>query len=99
MASDFRLKEQLPKLTKEIVETYTPDDSINHLGHCALPSYEAVVNILLDFKDILYPGYRRKVGLHSGNVEYHVGGLIDSLHDQLTMQIARALRHENRVLL
>ncbi len=97
MASDFRLKEQLPALTEEIVATYTPDDAINHLGHCQLPSYTAVTEILLDLKDILYPGYRRKVGLHSGNIRYHVGGLIDSLHDQLTTQIARALRHEDRV--
>jgi serine O-acetyltransferase len=29
-----------------------------------------------------------------GNVEYHVGDLIDGLHDKLTQQIARALRHE-----
>ncbi len=97
MASDVRLKEQLPTLTEEIVATYTKDDAINHLGHCELPSYSDVVNILLDLKDILYPGYRRKVGLHEGNIRYHVGGLIDSLHDQLTVQIARALRHEDRV--
>ncbi len=97
MASDFRLKEQLPHLTEEIVATYTPEDAINHLGHCALPSYTGVVEILQDLKDILYPGYRRKVGLHAGNIRYHVGGLVDSLHDQLTTEIARALRHEHRV--
>lgn len=97
MASDFRLKEQLPKLTEEIVATYTPEDAINHLGHCALPSYTGVVEILLNLKDVLYPGYRRKVGLHQGNIHYHVGGLIDALHDQLTTEIARALRHEHRV--
>ncbi|MFG0267880.1 MAG: serine O-acetyltransferase [Rhodopirellula sp. JB055] len=98
MASDFRLKEQLPELTEQIVGTYTSDDSINHLGHCPLPSYTAVVDILLDLKDILYPGYKRHTNLHAGNIRYHVGGLIDSLHDQLTTQIARALRHEHRVL-
>ncbi len=97
MASDVLLKEQLPELTEEIVATYTPSDAINHLGHCALPSYTVVADILLELKDILYPGYRRKVGLHQGNIRYHVGGLIDSLHDQLTTQIARALRHEDRV--
>ncbi|MGB7324272.1 MAG: serine O-acetyltransferase [Rubripirellula sp.] len=97
MASDFRLKEQLPNLTEEIVATYTPEDSINHLGHCALPSYTGVVEILCNIKDILYPGYRRKVGLHKGNIRYHVGGLVDTLHDQLTTEIARALRHEDRV--
>lgn len=97
MASDFRLKESLPELTEQIVATYTADDAINHLGHCPLPSYEAVVRILLDLKDILYPGYRRNTNLHAGNIRYHVGGLIDSLHDQLTVQIGRALQHEKRV--
>ncbi|MEM6472026.1 MAG: serine O-acetyltransferase EpsC [Planctomycetota bacterium] len=97
MASDFRLKEQLPRLTERIVATYTPDDAINHLGHCPLPNYEAVVGILLDLKDVFYPGYRRKVGLHAGNIGYHVGSTVDSLHDALTTQIARALQHEDLV--
>ena len=97
MASDFRLKDQLPELTKRIVATYTPDDGMNHLGHCPLPSYEAVVEVLVDLKDVLYPGYRRRVGLHAGNIEYHVGGLIDGLHDKLTTQIGRALQHDDRI--
>jgi len=46
----------------------------------------------------LYPGYRRREGLHIGNVTYHVGDLIDGLHDKLTRQIARALQHEDRVV-
>jgi len=48
-------------------------------------------------KDILYPGFRRREGLHIGNVTYHVGNLIDSLHDRLMTQIGRALQHEDRV--
>lgn len=97
MASDFRLKEQLPNLTNRIVATYSEVGSINHLGHCPLPQYEAVVEILEDLKEVLYPGYRRRVGLHSGNVTYHAGDLIDGLHDKLTVQIGRALQHEARV--
>lgn len=97
MASDLQLKEQLPNLTAAIVATYTKEDRINHLGHCPLPKYEVVVTILDDLKDILYPGFRRREGLHIGNVTYHVGNLIDGLHDKLTQQIARALQHEDRV--
>jgi len=98
MASDFRLKEQLPRLTDRIVETYRQVPAISHLGHCALPNYEQVVSCLEDLKEILYPGYRRREGLHIGNVTYHVGDLIDGLHDKLTRQIARALMHEDRVV-
>jgi serine O-acetyltransferase len=94
MASDFRLKEQLPELTEKIVRTYSDVPTINHLGHCPLPSYDVIVSVCEDLKEILYPGFRRREGLHLGNVTYHVGELVDGLHDKLTLQIGRALRHD-----
>ncbi len=94
MATDIRLKESLPEITEAVVETYTTCRRTNHLGHQPLPSREAIVDILGDLMDILYPGFHRRQNLHMGNVEYHVGDLIDGLHDQLTQQIARTLRHE-----
>lgn len=97
MASDFRLKEQLPKLTDEVVRSYSEIGTINHLGHCPLPSYSAITSAIEDLREIIYPGYRRREGLHLGNIAYHVGDLIDGLHDKLTTQIARALQHEERV--
>ncbi len=93
MATDFRRKEQLSELTDRLVDSYQGIGSINHLGHCPLPSTSAVVEVLQDLKEVLYPGYRRRQNLHLGNVTYYVGDLIDSLHDKLTQQIARALRY------
>lgn len=94
MATDFRRKEQLPELTDRIVGSYHEIGTIHHLGHCPLPSTDAVVQIAEDLKEVIFPGYRRRQNLHMGNVTYHVGDLIDSLHDRLTQQIARALRHD-----
>jgi serine O-acetyltransferase len=94
MAADIRLKEALPEITEAIVATYAECRHTNHLGHRPLPSREAIVDIVSDLLDILYPGYIRRQNLHMGNVEYHVGDLIDGLHDKLTLQIARALRHD-----
>src|ERR1700730_8850431 len=94
MASDFRLKEQLPELTERIVQTYSEVSTINHLGHCPLPKLDVIVGACEDLKEIIYPGFRRREGLHLGNVTYHVGELIDGLHDKLTLQIGRALRHD-----
>lgn len=96
MASDIRLKDVLPELTDRIVDTYHDISTINHLGHCPLPSGDTVVEIAESLKEILYPGYRKRQNLHFGNVTYHVGDLIDALHDRLTQQIARALRHDYR---
>ncbi len=96
MATDIRLKERLPELTDKLVDSYQACGGIHHLGHCPLPSVDAVVTIAQDLKEILYPGYQRRQNLHMGNVVYHVGDIIDSLHDRLTQQLARALRHEFR---
>ena len=95
MAADFRRKGELPDLTARILETYKTLAKINHLGHCPLPNLATVIEIVEDLKEVIFPGYRRRQNLHAGNVGYHIGDLVDSLHDTLTQQFARALRHEH----
>lgn len=94
MATDIRRKEELGELTQRIIDTFAQIGKIHHLGHCPLPSYDAVIDISSDLKEVIFPGYRRRQNLHFGNVLYHIGDLIDGLHDKLTQQIARALRHD-----
>ena len=48
MATDTRLKESLPAITERIVETYEECGAIHHLGHCPLPSYREVVEVMAD---------------------------------------------------
>ncbi len=96
MASDFRLKDQLPKLTERLVRTYEELANLNHLDHCPLPNLDEVIAALDDLLEIIFPGYRKREGLHHGNIGYYVGDLVDRLHDRLTTQIGRALRHEAR---
>lgn len=97
MATDIRLKEGLSEITEAIVATYTECSHINHLGHRPLPSREVIIDAVTDLMEIIYPGYVRRQNLHMGNVEYHVGDLVDGLHDKLTHQIARVLRHEQQL--
>lgn len=95
MATDLRLKEtELQNVVEELVESYSDCGRLHHLGHEPLPSRDAVADIVADFFEVIYPGYARRQNLHHGNIGYHVGTLIDALHDKLTVQITRALRHE-----
>jgi serine O-acetyltransferase len=94
MATDVRLKEELPAITDQLVETYTECSRLNHLAHEPLPSRDAVADVVGDLFEVLYPGYGKRQNLHIGNIGYYVGSLVDALHDKLTTQIARALRHE-----
>ena len=82
MASETRRKDELPGITESIVETYESVGTINHLDHSPLPRYEEVITALEDMREILFPGYRRREGLHLGNVGYYIGDLIDGLHDR-----------------
>ena len=54
----------------------------------------SIADIVSDLYEVLYPGYGRRQNLHIGNIGYYVGSLVDALHDKLTNQVARALRHE-----
>ncbi len=94
MATDIRLKDELPAITDQLVETYTECSRLNHLAHEPLPNRDAVADIVGDLFEVLYPGYGKRQNLHIGNIGYYVGSLVDALHDKLTTQIARALRHE-----
>ncbi len=94
MATDIKLKEGLPEITSALVSTYVDCNKISHLGHKPLPSRAAIVDILADLYELLFPGFGRRQNLHIGNVEYFAGELIDGLHDKLIQQIAAALRHE-----
>lgn len=94
MAFDIRSKQELPNITKSIVDTYTECSRTSHLAHEPLPSREAIVEILNDLMDVLYPGYWRRQNLNLSNVTYYVGDLLDRLLDRLGLQIGRALRHE-----
>lgn len=94
MATDIRLKESLPAIADRLVATYAECPKIHHLDHCPLPSRDAVIAIIDDLKEVLYPGFGRRQNLHMSNVEYHVGDKLVNLHDMLTEQIARALKHD-----
>lgn len=92
---DLKHKDVLPDLTARIVESHRSGPKTSHLGHCPLPSLGSVVDIVEDLKEVIFPGYRRRQNLHLANVVYHLGDLVDKLHDALSQQIARAIRHEH----
>lgn len=95
MATDIHLKEtELQTVTDQLLETYTSCSRLNHLAHEPLPSREAVADIIIDLCEVIYPGYGKRQNLHIGNIGFYVGSLVDALHDKLTEQVGRALRHE-----
>ena len=94
MSTDAAQRTALAEISRRIVDTYDACGAIHHLGHCPLPSYREVVDILGDLREILYPGYGRRQNLNRLNVAEHVATLVQSLERRLTEQIARAFRYD-----
>ncbi len=84
----------LSPLIDRLVASYHQCGITEHLNHCPLPSYRELVEILVDLREVLYPGFGRCQHLQSENVAFHIGSLLHSLHDRLSGQIAAALRHD-----
>jgi serine O-acetyltransferase len=89
-------KSHLPDITEMIVASYKEGGATHHLDLCPLPRYSVVVEVLEYLKEILYPGYRNRDCLRSSNVVYHVGSIIDRLHDRLVSLCERAICHEQK---
>lgn len=94
MATDARLKATLPAITDQLVQTYVECGQIHHLDHCPLPNRTRIYAIIDDLLEVVYPGFGHRQNLTMENIEYRVGDLLDTLHDALTEQISRALRHD-----
>lgn len=92
MRPDRRTDDLLHQTTQTVVARYAECRRTSHLDHRPLPGRDAIVGMLGDFFDLLFPGYFRRQNLHSGNILYHAGDIIDSLYDQLSEQIGRAMR-------
>jgi hypothetical protein len=85
MATDIRLKEELPSITDQLVDTYTECSRLNHLAHEPLPNRDAVAEIVADLMEVLYPGYGKRQNLHIGNIGYYVGSLVDVDFDRVAL--------------
>ncbi len=97
MATDLRLKEDLPGLTCSNSRDVPVDqEKINHLGHCPrrCRTWRPSSTSSTISRKSSFPVIGARQNLHYGNVAYHIGDLVDSLHDALTQQFARALRHD-----
>lgn len=91
--NDNRVKERLEAL----VESYKPGSGINFIDDTNLPVNTAVVEILENLLEIIFPGYTGKRDITTENISFIIGDLLCRVRDSLKIQILRALKHECRI--
>jgi len=85
-------KSKLPQIIGKIVDTYDREDGINHIEGPNLPSRERVVEIAINFLNVLFPGYYEKQELSQENVTYYIWEKIAFIYHHFSREILKSLK-------
>ncbi|MDO4569528.1 MAG: serine O-acetyltransferase EpsC [Planctomycetia bacterium] len=92
----LKIKEDnLPDITWNLVQSCNVLGNIQNLGHCSLPTYRIVVEILEELFEVIYPGFGQRKNLHFGNLPYFMGEILDRVYDKLASQITQSFCHSH----
>ncbi len=87
---------KIPPVVKKLVESWKTEECFDHISPVALPSHDAIVEIIKKARSILFPGYFTQTKLHHSNLEYFIGQETTDLYEKLVEQISMAIRHDCR---
>jgi serine O-acetyltransferase len=95
MHEHLKKRDQVRGITRDVLRTFgSLHPKLEHLAATPLPAKTAVIEILDDLLEVIYPGYFGRKYVESANIEYHIGDLIDSIYARLTQEIYRSVRPE-----
>jgi len=86
----------LGDLVRSITESYRNQPLTRHIDAGKLASRNAIIEVIKLLRELLFPGYFGKQNLASDAIQYHVGDLLVTIHNQLSEQVESAFRHTAR---
>ncbi len=91
-----RLHDNIPPVVRTLVDAWQTEDCFDHVGPVPIPSHTAIIDIIYQVRQILFPGYFTKTKLHGSNLEYYLGKETTELYERLSREIILAIRHDCR---
>lgn len=93
-SSHCSLRSKLSNIVDEIYASYQKTPTTRNIGEAPLPNREAIIKILEELREVLFPGYYGDSDLCWENVKYFIGSKVDKLFVSLRTEISRSFRHE-----
>ncbi len=85
---------RIPEIVSKLMKPWSTRTSFEQISPAAIPSHQAIIDIIEQARRILFPGYFTSAKLHAANLEYYIGRETAELYDRLTEQITMAIRHD-----
>jgi serine O-acetyltransferase len=92
IAAGYRRK--LPELTEAIIDNCNDTECFTHIDYEPIPSEGYIVDIIIKFREILFPGFFAREKIDPFNLKYIIGQSISDLFDMLSEQITHSIRHD-----
>jgi serine O-acetyltransferase len=85
---------RLETLSEEIVRDCSAPECHTHIGFEPIPSRQAVIEIIDQLRELLFPGFFSRTRVDPVSFRYAIGQVTTALFDLLSEQITRSVRHE-----
>ncbi len=91
MSSKFN--ENLPELVEAITANYGQEEIFLAKDNLRVPSRNVIINILSEFRKIMFPGYFGTEHIDNKNAGYFVGHILTKINELLVPQVEQALSY------
>ncbi|MBC8209265.1 MAG: serine acetyltransferase [Desulfobulbaceae bacterium] len=88
--------DQVPPVVQKLAALWETENCFEHIGPVPIPSHQAIIQIIHQVRQILFPGYFTRTKLHAANLEYYLGKETTELYERLAEQVTVAIRHDCR---
>lgn len=84
----------IPPIVRQLTAGFASGKWSSHNEPVPIPSKEEVKSIVLQARQILFPGYFTEMILSPESLEYYLGQKLSSFYENLARQISSAIRHD-----
>ena len=89
------VKEAIESAVYGVTENYRDNELLIRKDGLLMPNREAVIQIIKDIRNVLFPGYFRGDVIDKDLTDYYVGQGLTKIYGELSLQIERAMLYKN----
>ena len=94
VAATQEFRSEIPGIVNELVLTCRREGCFDHVSPEPIPSRDAMIDIIMRARKILYPGYFIRSRVDEVNLGYYFGQEVTSFFELLSEQLMLSIRHE-----
>jgi serine O-acetyltransferase len=84
----------IPGVVDQLSQGFISKKWSSHIEPVPIPSKQEVVDLILQARRILFPGYFTRRNLSPASLEYHLGQNLTIFYETLATQVSSAIRHD-----